>query len=80
MDIKQIRDALQSLFDEMHSQQREKAAFAARQIRSNLTTEDLLNPDNFPEIINNPRFTYEDGIAAGILSSQMAVRALLNKL
>lgn len=80
IELEKLKSDLQNLFNSLHAQQVEKAAIAARRINPRLTAEDLLNPDNFQDVINDPKFVYEDGIAAGILSAQMAVRAFLNEL
>lgn len=65
---------------ELHRQQCEKAACIAREKLPGVTSEDLLNPDNFPQIMKDPRFLYEDGQAAGVLSAKIAVCALLREL
>ena len=80
MDLENIKKDLQKVFDELLKNQKDKAANVAKKYNPKLTAEDLLNPDNFSEIINDPNFMYEDGQAAGILSAQMAVRAYLNSL
>jgi hypothetical protein len=56
-------------------QQRAKVLRLARSLNASLTFEDLLNPQTFPELAANPAFNYEDGILAGLLSAQMALRA-----
>lgn len=71
---------IEIVLDAAHQQQTKRAHAAARRIRPELTSEDMLNPDNFPEIITNPDFMYEDGQAAGILSAKMTVRARLKEL
>lgn len=77
-------EALVELFEAelsaLHAQQLARAAGVARTVRPGLTAEDLLNPDNFPGLIADPRFMYEDGQAAGILSAKIAVRALFKRL
>lgn len=77
MDNKDILLKLEELLEEMHQQQRAKAKTYAHRIRPDLSEEDLLNPDNFPEIMSDPSYVYEDGIAAGILSAKMAVKSFL---
>ena len=79
MEVSKILiDKVEALLSEMHKQQVEKAKKVAHKIIPSLTDEDLLNPDNFAQIAQSPQFMYEDGIAAGILSSKIALRALLN--
>ena len=40
-----------------------------------LTSDDVLQPNDFPELEFNPHFRYEEGILAGLLSAQAAVRS-----
>lgn len=68
-----IEDELSALHH--HYLQRAKAV--AHELNPRLTDEDLLNPDNFPDIMRDPRYTYADGLAAGILSAKMAIKAAL---
>jgi hypothetical protein len=63
------------LLNQLIEQQRAKVMRLARSLNSSLTFEDLLNPQTFPELAANPAFNYEDGILAGLLSAQMALRA-----
>lgn len=65
--------------DRLHRHHIEQAKKVAHAINPRLTDEDLLNPDNFPEVIADPRFTYADGIAAGVLSAKIALRAALHE-
>lgn len=74
---KELIDKLELLLSKLHQSQCEKARKIAHLRRPDLTPEDLLNPDNFKEVINDPNFMYEDGLAAGILSAKIAVRACL---
>jgi len=39
-----------------------------------------LNPFDFPELKAHPTFDYEDGILAGLISAQIALRAELRQL
>jgi hypothetical protein len=68
---------IERVLTELHHQQRQRALRAAERVRPGLTSEDLLNPDNFTELILDPDFMYEDGAAAGILAAKMALRASL---
>ena len=62
---------------EMIEFQREKLLKLARQILPDLTPEDLRNPQDFPELIKDPLFNYEDGLLAGYLAVQIAMRSRL---
>ena len=62
---------------EMIKFQREKLLKLAREILPDLTPEDLRNPQDFPELIKDPSFNYEDGLLAGYLAVQIAMRSRL---
>lgn len=47
-----------------------------RRIVPTLTPEDMLQPNDYPELDNHPEFRYEEGVIAGIRTVQMALRAL----
>ena len=61
----------------MVTQQRKKVLRLAREAVPNMGPEDVLNPHDFPELKAHPTFEYEDGLLAGLLSAQMALRAEL---
>jgi hypothetical protein len=65
------------VLEEMITQQREKVLRLARQVVPHLSPEDVLNPNDFPALHEHPTFDYEDGLLAGLLSAQMALRAEL---
>lgn len=71
----QILTLIEQELDRLHRHHIDQAKKVAHSINPRLTDEDLLNPDNFPEVIADPRFTYADGIAAGVLSAKIALRA-----
>ncbi len=66
-----IEEVLQPLYD----QQCQRAKKMAQRLRPGLTDEDLLNPDNFPEVIRDPDFMFEHGLSAGILAAKLALRS-----
>jgi hypothetical protein len=68
-----------ALFDGMIQQQRQKVLRLAREAVPNLGPEDVLNPMDFPELKAHPTFEYEDGLLAGLLAAQMALRAELKR-
>ncbi len=67
---------LEKLFDELVDGQREKLLKFARGIIPNFTTDDLLQPNDFPELEGSPLFRYEEGILEGLLTARMAYLAL----
>jgi hypothetical protein len=63
------------LFGKMIQQQREKVLRLAREAVPTLGPEDVLNPHDFPQLASHPGFEYEDGLLAGLVAAQIAVRA-----
>jgi len=62
---------------EMIEFQREKLLKLAREILPDTTPEDLRNPQDFPDLVKDPLFNYEDGLLAGYLAVQIAMRSRL---
>jgi len=58
----------------MVAHQREKLLKVARELVPDATPEDLRNPQDFSELLNDPLFNYEDGLLTGLLSAQAALR------
>ena len=70
---------LEALFEEMIAQQRAKVLAVARTLNARLTDDDILSPMDFPELADDGRFNYEDGLLAGLLSARIAARALFRR-
>ena len=70
---------LEVLLDGLHRHHIQRSKKIAHTIRKDLTEEDILNPDNFKDIMRDPNFMYEDGMAAGALSAKMAVISFLKE-
>lgn len=47
-----------------------------RQLVPTLTPEDMLQPNDYPELETNPYFRYEEGVLAGLQTLQTALKAL----
>lgn len=62
------------VLDEMIEAQKKTLYGVARRIVPKITEDDLLQPNDFPELEMNGYFRYEEGILAGL---QMAKSALL---
>jgi|TARA_B100001971_G_C18157501_1_gene519423 hypothetical protein len=62
------------LLEGMVARQREKLLKVARELVPNATSEDIRNPQDFSELLNDPLFNYEDGLLVGLLSAQAALR------
>ena len=62
------------ILEGMVVRQREKLLKVARELVPNATPEDIRNPQDFSELLNDPLFNYEDGLLVGLLSAQAALR------
>lgn len=63
------------IINEMIDAQQTHLLALGRRIVPNLTPEDLLQPNDYEELENEPLFRYEEGILAGMLSIRMALKA-----
>ena len=78
LDIAVAQAALEvaeALFERMTEQQRVKVLRLAREAVPHISSEDVMNPNDYPELKAHPTFDYEDGILAGLISAQIAFRA-----
>ncbi len=69
--------ALEDLFAGLVRQQEGRLYQAGRRLVPGLCLDDLLSPDDVPALRADPEFLYEDGLLAGLLAAQAAVRAFL---
>ena len=67
--------AAETLLTTMIEQQRNKVTARAREVMPSCTFEDVLNPDGIEPLRRDAVFNYEDGILAGLISAQVALRA-----
>jgi hypothetical protein len=65
------------LLEELIDQQRKKVLALGQTLVPALTSEDVMNPDGYPALADSGPFNFEDGLLAGYISCQMAVRARL---
>jgi hypothetical protein len=65
--------------DEIAEGQKEKLLKIGTTFVPTLTSEDMLQPCDFPELENNPHFRYEEGVLEGILTTRAALFRLLNE-
>jgi hypothetical protein len=68
-------EALEPMFEQMISAQRDKVLRLAREAVPNVGLDDILNPHDFPALKAHPTFEYEDGLLAGLMAAHVAVRA-----
>lgn len=60
---------------ELEIGQKKQLMSIGRRIVPTLTDEDVLQPNDYPELENNPHFRYEEGVLAGIQMTLMAFQA-----
>lgn len=63
------------LLDQMIQDQQKNLLQCAQRIVPYATSDDILQPNDFPALENHPYFRYEEGLLAGLQSAQMAIRA-----
>lgn len=73
-------DDIEKLVEEIIEMQHKRVFSCARQIVPSLTTDDILQPNDFPKLENHPVFRYEEGILHGMRSIQIALRALQREI
>ncbi len=66
---------MEEIFDELIKLQRIKIKTCAESIIPHLTDDDLLQPNDFPTLENNPYFRYNEGVLEGLLTARMAYLA-----
>lgn len=62
------------VFEELIDLQKSKLLKLGRKIIPYLTQDDILQPNDYPELENNPFFRYEEGVLEGLLTAQMALQ------
>ena len=65
----------EQLFEEMIALQEEKVFRLAEKILPHITRDDILQPNDFPELENHPFFRYEEGVLEGLRTARMACLA-----
>jgi len=67
--------AIEVIIEEIVAQQQKELLKLGRRIVPTLTPEDMLQPNDYPELEHHPDFRYEEGVLAGIQTVQSALRA-----
>lgn len=68
---------LKELLRELIDGQQQKLLKMGREVIPTLTSEDLLQPNDYPELEHNPLFRYEEGVLEGLQTTEMALLAYL---
>lgn len=74
-----MKDEILNLLNEICEQQQEKMLRCGREFIPNLTSEDALQPVDYPELENNPHFRYEEGVLEGVQTVRAALLAFLSE-
>lgn len=69
---------IEELMQELVVYHQEQLLKTGRRIVPHLTSDDILQPNDFPELENNPHFRYEEGILCGIQIVQSALQACMS--
>ena len=72
-----MEDEIKDLISELIAGQKKKLLKMGREVVPRLTEEDVLQPNDYPELENNPLFRYEEGVLEGLQTTEMAVFALI---
>ena len=78
--MKKTEVKLKELFDEMIAFQEKKLLDYAAEIIPNVTSDDILQPNDYEELEGHPFFRYEEGVLKGIHASKMAALSLLKEV
>jgi hypothetical protein len=70
---------LDGLLEQLTEHQRGRVLSYARRIDPRLSADDILQPDDYPKLRADPEWNYEDGVLAGMMAAQMAIRAELRR-
>jgi hypothetical protein len=68
-------EIIDELISEIAALQKKSMLICAQRIVPHVTEDDLLQPNDFAQLENNPLFRYEEGVLAGIQTVEMALRA-----
>lgn len=74
-----MKAKIEELLEEIVEAQREKVLRCGRNFVPMLTTEDVLQPNDYPELENNPHFRYEEGVLEGVQTVRAALLALFEE-
>jgi len=70
-----VESEVEALINEVIEGQKQKLLELGRRFVPKLTSEDILQPNDYPELENQPLFRYEEGVLEGILTLRMALLA-----
>jgi hypothetical protein len=71
--------AIDQLMLELIELQHNKVLELANRIHPGLSSEDIRNPHDFPDLIADSGWNFEDGILSGLKAAHMALRARISE-
>lgn len=66
---------IEAVLERLIRQQRDKVLEVALDIVPHVSSEQMQDPHEYPEVAEDPIFNFEDGFLAGLMSARMALRA-----
>ena len=70
-----MKDEMELILQDAINLQKTKLVKCAESLIPNITEEDILQPNDFPELENHPYFRHEEGVLEGLLSALAAYSA-----
>ena len=61
---------MQEHFDALIAQQRQRLLRLAEELVPHITEDDILQPNDFPELEMSPHFRYEEGVLEGLMTAK----------
>jgi hypothetical protein len=75
-----MHDEFLHLLEQLIEGQREKLLISAKRVIPHITSDDLLQPNDFPELEHHPHFRYEEGILDGMQVIRAALYAKIREI
>lgn len=70
---------LDDVLERLIEHQRRRVLTLAQELNPRLTSDDVLQPHDCPELRESAAWNYEDGVLAGMMAAQIAARAELRR-
>ncbi len=70
-----VKEEIKNLIDQIIQAQEKRVLACGREFVPNLTSEDVLQPNDYPALENCPPFRYEEGSLAGMHTIRCALLA-----
>lgn len=74
-----VEDLLEGPLALMIDHQQRRVLRLAQELNPRLTSEDVLQPHDYPDLRGSAPWNYEDGVLAGLMAAQIAMRAALRQ-